>query len=101
MRRKMMFLLTCLLLGVGLMAAQTKTASGTVKSGEDGQPIVGASIAVKGTTIGTITDVDGKFLISNIPGNANTLLVSFVGMKAEEVKIGRNLNITLTPYLMK
>ena len=63
--RKLTFLLTCLfLVGVGLVNAQSKSISGKVLSAEDGQPIIGATVKVKGTSLGTITNVDGEFKIS-------------------------------------
>ena len=85
MRRKLMLLLTCLLIGIGLVNAQTSKVTGVVTSEEDGLPVVGASIMVKGTTIGTVTDLDGKFTLPNVPSSAETLLISFVGMKQQEV----------------
>ena len=54
-----MLLLACLFVGIGLVTAQTQKVTGVVISEEDGQPVVGASVLVKGTTLGTITDVDG------------------------------------------
>ena len=79
--RKLTFLLACLfLVGVGLVNAQSKSITGNVFSADDGQPVIGATVMVKGTTIGTITDTDGKFKI-NVPANAKNLLISFVGMK--------------------
>ena len=56
---------------------QVKSATGVVISEEDGQPIIGATVLVKGTTIGTATDMDGKFSIANIPGSAKILQISF------------------------
>lgn len=94
--RKLTFLLTCLfLVGVGLVNAQSKSASGKVLSADDGQPIIGATIRVKGTTAGTITDVDGNFKI-NLSGNAKTLIVSYVGMKTAEVEANNNMKIALS-----
>ena len=83
-----MLLLACLLAGIGLAIAQTpKTITGVVISEEDNQPVVGASVLVKGTAIGTTTNVDGKFTISNVPSSARTLKISYIGMKAQEVSI--------------
>ena len=70
MKRKLMLLLACLFVGIGLVTAQTQKVTGVVISEEDGQPVVGASVLVKGTTQGTITDVDGNFNLSNIPSSA-------------------------------
>lgn len=95
MKKKLMLLLTCLLIGIGLVSAQTQRVTGTVTSEEDGQPIIGASVLVKGTNVGTITDVNGKFTLSNVPASARTLVVSFVGMRTQEVAIAPNLQIVL------
>ena len=56
-------------------------------SEEDGQPVVGASVLVKGTTQGTITDVDGNFNLANVPSSAKTLQISYIGMQTQEVVI--------------
>ena len=72
MKRKLMFLMTFLFIGIGLVTAQTSRVTGLVTSEEDGQPVVGASILVNGTTLGTITDIDGKFTITNVPSSAKT-----------------------------
>ncbi len=53
--------------GISLVTAQTQKITGVVISEEDGQPVVGASVLVKGTTQGTITDVDGNFNLANVP----------------------------------
>jgi TonB-linked SusC/RagA family outer membrane protein len=75
--------------------AQGLQVKGVVTSADDGQPIPGVSVVVKGTTNGTITDIDGKYSL-NAPGNS-TIAFSFVGMKMQEVPVsGRNvINIVL------
>ena len=60
-----MLLLACLFVGISLVTAQTQKITGVVISEEDGQPVVGASVLVKGTTQGTITDVDGNFQLQS------------------------------------
>ena len=87
MKRKLMLLMTCLMIGIGLVNAQVRKVTGTVTSAEDGLPVVGASVLVKGTTVGTVTDIDGNFTISNVPSSAGTLVVSFIGLQTQEVKI--------------
>lgn len=64
---------------------QPKTITGTVTN-ESGEPIPGVTIIVKGTTQGTITDADGNYALTNVPGNA-TLVFSFVGMKIQEIAV--------------
>ena len=78
-----------------MVTAQITKVTGTVISEEDGLPVVGASILVKGTTVGTVTDMDGKFTLSNVPSSAKTLVVSFIGMATQEVAVKANLNIVL------
>jgi TonB-linked SusC/RagA family outer membrane protein len=69
--------------------------TGHVTSEEDGQPVIGASILVKGTTMGTITDVDGNFTLSNVPQTAKIIQVSYIGMQTLEVGIKSTMNIQL------
>ena len=95
MKRKLMLLLACLFVGIGLVTAQTQTVTGVVISEEDGQPVIGASVLVKGTQIGTITGVDGDFTLSGVPSSAKTLQISFIGMKTEEVAIKSHVKVTL------
>ena len=95
MKRKLMLLLTCLFVGIGLVTAQITKVTGVVLSEEDGLPVVGASILVKGTTVGTVTDMDGKFTLSNIPSSAKTLLVSFIGMSTQEVEVKNTVRVVL------
>ncbi|WP_187326683.1 carboxypeptidase-like regulatory domain-containing protein [Phocaeicola barnesiae] len=61
MKKRFLFMLFFLFFLMGIAWSQTGTVKGTVTSGEDGLPVVGASVLVKGTTIGTITDVDGRW----------------------------------------
>ena len=80
MKEKLMLLVTCLFIGIGLVNAQVSRVTGVVTSEEDGLPVVGASVVVKGTTVGTTTDMDGKFTLNNVPSSAKTLTISFIGM---------------------
>ena len=95
MKRKLMLLLACLFVGIGLVTAQTQNITGVVISEEDGQPVIGASVLVKGTQIGAITNVDGDFTLLNVPSSAKTLRVSFVGMQTQEVAIKPNVRVIL------
>ncbi len=87
MKRKLMLLLTCLFVSIGYVTAQSPVVSGLVVSEEDGEPVIGASVLVNGTTLGTVTNIDGKFTITNVPKSAKTLRVSFVGMQSQDVEI--------------
>ena len=98
MKRKLMLLLACLFVGIGIVTAQTSTVSGVVTSEEDGESVVGASVLVEGTSLGAVTDIDGKFTISNVPSSAKNLRVSFVGMQSQVVPIRRGvMRIVLKP----
>lgn len=74
-------------MSIGTATAQITKVSGVVVSAEDGEPIIGGTITVKGTTARAVTDIDGRFSLSDVPSSAETLVVSYVGMKTREVKI--------------
>ena len=77
--------------------AQEQAVSGTVKDAQ-GEPLIGVSILVKDTRIGTVTDIDGNFRIPNVkPGQ--TLVLSYVGYKTQEVTLKGNLNTPLSIVL--
>lgn len=86
MKQVWLFWVIFLLLGENI-TAQVLGVSGTVISEEDNLPVIGASVLVKGTNLGAITDIEGKFNILNVPSSAKSLVVSYVGMTSQEVKI--------------
>lgn len=90
--------LTCLmcLFYLGSARAQTKEVSGVVISGEDNLPMPGVSVLVKGTSRGTVTDIDGKFSLTLQAGD-QTLVLSFVGFTTQELNVVNqsNFNVTL------
>lgn len=74
-----------------LAFAQKTSVNGLVTSADDGEPIIGATVTVKGnTTIGTVTDIDGKFMLS-VPSGTKMIVVSYVGMKTQEVAVKSGL----------
>lgn len=87
------FALCTLLLHATSLFSQNRAVSGTVIE-EDGTPVVGATVLVKGTAVGTGTDPDGKFSLS-VPASATTLQVSFIGMLTEEAAIAPSMRIVL------
>ena len=87
--KRVLFLLTYICLGVGMATAQTSKVTGRVYSETDGEPVIGASVLVMGTSLGANTDIEGKFTIENVPASATTLRVSFMGMTTQEVHIVR------------
>lgn len=77
----------CVFTSIGIASAQEPgTVSGTVTSASDGEPLIGASVLVKGTTIGTDTDIDGKFTVKAKKGDV--LQFRYVGYEPSEVKVG-------------
>lgn len=78
----------------GKAASQQKTIAGKVVD-DAGVSLPGVSVIIKGTTIGTITDADGKFSI-NVPSSGKTLLFTFIGMNSQEVEIGTQTQINVT-----
>ena len=96
MKRKLLFvMLAYLFLWASATMAQVSKITGVVISEEDNEPVVGASVLVKGFSQGVITDVNGEFVLSNIPSSAKTLVISFVGMRTEEVAIKPQLKVIL------
>ncbi len=85
--KKIALLLAFFAIGLQVLMAQTKEISGTVTSADDGGAIPGVSVSVKGTTIGTVTDMDGVFRLKTTQ-ESKTLVFSFVGMATQEVTIG-------------
>jgi len=83
--RKLSFLLVMLLLTAMQVLAQ-RTITGKVTSADDGAGIPGVTVLVKGTSIGVLTDLDGKYSIS-VPKDATALQFSFVGMKTQEIAL--------------
>ena len=86
MRKFAILLVFLLFAGLQVVLAQ-KTITGKVTSSEDGLGIPGATVLVKGTTQGVITDMDGVFKLT-VPANATKLVISVIGMKALEVAVG-------------
>lgn len=90
-KRLAIFLASMLFVGVQLLQAQTTRITGTVTSSEDGMPLPGVSVIVKGTTIGGATDANGKYEL-NVPANAEVLTVSFIGFVTQDLSIaGRSV----------
>ncbi len=81
--KKFLLFLSVLFISVGQVWAQSQTIHGTVLNAADDEPVIGASVQVKGTVKGTITDVNGKFSIEVEP--QSELYVSFIGMGSKEV----------------
>lgn len=87
MKKRLTFLLSLLILSIGFTMAQVSKVTGVVVSAENGEPVIGASVLVVGTSLGTITDIDGRYEISNVPADAKHLRISYVGMETQQVNI--------------
>lgn len=72
---------------VAVLAMGQREVSGVITAAEDGQPVIGATILVKGTSTGTATDIDGKYTLT-VPGNNATLVISYTGFKTVEIAVG-------------
>ena len=102
--QKYRFLLL-MLLGIFIqhINAQTRVVSGFVTSAEDGEPLIGATVSVKGDeTHGVVTDINGKYVLQ-IDGNDKVLVVAYLGMKTLELRVPKRnvINIELKPDAMK
>lgn len=75
--------------------AQERVVSGTVKTNEESGSIAGVNVVVKGTSVGTITDVEGKYSLT-VPAEAETLVFSFIGLTTKEILIGSQSVIDVT-----
>ena len=94
MRKILLFLWCCLFVLSGDLFAQTRTLTGKITDA-NGNPIPNASVLVKGTRVGTVTNTDGAYSL-NVPQGAKTLIISSVNMQTEEVKIGYGTEYNLT-----
>ncbi|MDY6248113.1 MAG: TonB-dependent receptor plug domain-containing protein, partial [Prevotella sp.] len=92
-KRLSLFLAAFLFSAIGAMAQMQ--VSGTVVSQDDGEPVVGATVMVVGTNVGTATNVDGKFTLT-CPKGHELLRISYVGMEPIEVTARPNMRILLT-----
>ena len=85
--KKLLMMLTLLLITSALALAQTVQITGTVTSSEDGLPLPGVAVTAKGTTVGISTGVNGKYTLV-VPSSVTTLQFKFLGMVTVEVEIG-------------
>ena len=95
MKNKLLFCLSFILMACTVALGQTKNVKGLVISSEDNQPLPGVAVLEKGTTNGTVTDVDGNYSIN--VGENSTIVVSFIGFATQEINVaGQNIiNVTM------
>ncbi len=97
MMKKTLLCFIVMICSLQLTYAQ-RQVTGTVRGGDNNEPLIGASVQVTGTKVGAITDTNGKFAVS-VPENASTLQISFIGYTTQEVSInGKSMvQVTLLP----
>ncbi|HWA35428.1 MAG TPA: carboxypeptidase-like regulatory domain-containing protein, partial [Cyclobacteriaceae bacterium] len=102
MKKKWIAMLMFLLALAGVLSAQERTVTGTVRSKDDGVGISGVNVQVKGTLIGVVTGADGSYSIK-VPGANSTLVFTFIGYATQEINIGKQLvvNVNLAPDVKK
>ena len=91
---KKYLLILLMFLGIASFAVAQRTISGKISS-STGEPLVGASVVLKGTTNGSVTDLDGNYTLQ-VPQNATSLIVSFVGYTTQEVVLGSSNTLDIT-----
>ncbi len=92
--RNLFTVLTCMFISVNVAFAQGDNVQGTVFD-ETGEPVIGASVFIKGTKSGVVTNIDGKFSINSAAGK--TLLITYVGYKNQSVKATNGMTVRLEP----
>lgn len=91
---KKQILLLCLILLSVCVQAQV-TVKGMVTSATDNEPLIGATVLLKGTGTGTVTDLDGNYLLTNVANNA-VLVFSSIGFESQEIQVGNQTTINIT-----
>jgi TonB-linked outer membrane protein, SusC/RagA family/TonB-dependent outer membrane receptor, SusC/RagA subfamily, signature region len=91
MKRKLVLFFTLFFAGIGILIAQTQVR-GTVVD-ESGDPVIGATIQIKGTSQGTVSDINGSFNLAAPAGG--TLVISYVGMQTQEVPVSANVRVVM------
>ena len=94
MEKRLSMVLAAIFLCMGMAFAQNKI-TGTVISGEDGEPIIGASVVIQGNKTGTMTDVNGRFSLDVAEGKM--IVISYVGMGTQTVKAKNGMVVKLVP----
>ncbi|MCK5466906.1 MAG: carboxypeptidase-like regulatory domain-containing protein, partial [Cyclobacteriaceae bacterium] len=93
MKRILLLSMVLMIAFSGHVMAQ-RTVAGEVTGEEDGTPVPGVNVIVKGTSAGTVTDIDGKYQIG-VPDDGGILVFSFIGLATEEVEIGNQSQINM------
>jgi TonB-linked SusC/RagA family outer membrane protein len=94
MRKYLLLSFMCYALALSQVLAQERSVSGKVTAAEDGSPLPGVNVVIKGTTTGTVTDVQGVYKLS-VPSNA-VLQFSFIGLRTQEVEVGERTMVDIS-----
>ncbi|HEY0743227.1 MAG TPA: TonB-dependent receptor [Chryseosolibacter sp.] len=90
------YLLMCFVLSIAVSSfAQERNVTGKVTSTEDGSPLPGVNVILKGTTSGTSTDADGNYSVA-VPSTGGALIFSFIGLESKEVEIGNRTTVDVS-----
>lgn len=92
--KRVFYFMLCLISSINILLAQDSKITGTVIFAEDNEPVIGAAVVVRGTQIGTVTNMDGVFTL-DVPVSAKTLVISYLGMKTQEVAIKDGIKVIL------
>ena len=96
MKRLFFILATIVALTSTAFAQAPSTIRGKVTFDEDGQPLPGVSVFVQGTQVGAVTDLDGNYVITNVPSSARVLVFSFIGMETQELPVAATVNAVMS-----
>src|SRR5436190_24281163 len=91
MRKFLLFTCLCLTIAWGDILAQQRTVTGKVTSKDDGTPLPGVNVVIKGSTAGTVTDANGGYTIA--VADADILQFSFIGLTTQETTVGTRTSI--------
>jgi len=89
------FLVFALMLTATTLYAQNYTVSGVVTNAKTGEKLIGANVYLQALNIGSVTNVDGKYVIDNVPAGAQSIRVSYIGYRTQETSITVNANVEL------
>jgi TonB-linked SusC/RagA family outer membrane protein len=93
MKKLLSFLTLCVFFSWN-MVAQTNPVKGVVRSANDAEPLIGVSVMVKGTSTGTVTDLDGLFTLNAQP--SDVLIISYLGYRTQEIAVGNQTNLDIS-----
>lgn len=94
MRKFLLLSSLCICVAWSHLMAQERTVAGKVTSAEDNSPLPGVNVVLKGSTVGTVTDVEGNYRLT-LPSSTSVLVFSFIGLKTQEIEVGDRTTVDL------